>query len=232
MSFRVDSSRSALADLRNAPKVNQGAGSQTAQAPKTLGEAPPVPVPPEMLGELAELFAPGGLVSRLKRRLNRLKSKKCRVIPAKGTIACIDDDDLVYLGIGFLAEFKNREDVIAGVMAHEWGHSCAEKPDQGEVQKLSWNEIFEMRRAHETLADEISGRMLALLGYKPDGLIEFLLRTEKGAHTLKYHAPEVRAQIIQNGYQDELRKATLAKDLFSKTVYSNNYSSRLIDDEI
>ena len=229
--MRIEGSNSAMTNLRNAPKVEGGSAGTALESPKSLGELPPTAVALEEAGQLAELFAPGGMVSRLKRRLNKLKGKKCRVTPAKGTIACIDGHDLVYLGLEFLHEFRGREDVIAGVMAHEWGHACAEKPSEEEIQSLNWNQIFEMRRAHEVLADEISGRMLALLGYEPDGLIEFLLR-EKDTHNLKYHAPFVRSEIIRRGFQDEKRKITLAADLFPNSTYSNHYKSKLIDDDI
>lgn len=230
--MRIEGSNSALTNLRNAPKVGGGKASSAGQSPKTIGETPPMPVPLELLGDLEELFAPGGLVSKLKRRLNRLKHRKCRVIPAKGTIACIDPNDLVYLGVDFLREFRGREDVVAGVMAHEWGHSCAVKPTEEELQELNWEEIFELRRAHETLADELSGRLLALMGYAPDGLVEFLLRECKDTHNLKYHLAETRADIIRNGHRDELRKIDFARELFPKRTYANNYNSRIIDDEI
>lgn len=228
--MRIEGSNSALTNLRNAPKVRGGQTSSSGGTAKTIGETPPMPVPLELLGDLEELFAPGGLVSKLKRRLNRLKNRKCRVIPAKGTIACIDTDDLVYLGVDFLREFRDREDVIAGVMAHEWGHSCAVKPTEEDLQELNWEEIFELRRAHETLADEISGRLLALMGYSADGLVEFLVRETKDTHNLKYHPAETRAEIIRNGHREESRKIDFARELFPKRAYANNYNSRLIDE--
>lgn len=220
-----------MTNLRNAPKVEGGGAGTVLELPKSLGELPPIAVALEEAGQMAALFAPGGMVSRLRRRLNKLKGRKCRVTPAKGTIACIDGSDLVYLGLEFLEEFCQHEEVIAGVMAHEWGHACAVKPSEEEIQKLNWDQIFEMRRAHEVLADEISGRMLALMGYEPDGLIDFLLR-EKNTHNLKYHEPMVRAEIIRRGFQDEKRKITLAADLFPNTTYANNYKSKLIDDDV
>lgn len=232
--MRIEGSNSALTNLRNAPKVSSGSTGQADSARKSLGETPPVRVPAELLGELAELFAPGGMLSKLRRRLNRLKNKKCKLVPAKGTVACINEDDEVFVGIEFLREFKDREDgeeVIAGVLAHEWGHACAERPQEEDVQKLNWNEIFELRKAHETLADEISGRLLALMGYKPDGLINFLTRGED-THNLKYHPSTLRAQIVRKGFEEEKRKMNFAKDLFAKSFYSNNYTTRLIDDDI
>lgn len=231
--MRIEGSNSALTNLRNAPKVGARSSAGTANARKSLGETPPIQVPFELLSdELAELFAPGGKVSKLKRRLNKLKNKKCQVVPAHGTIACIDANDLVYLGVEFLHQFRDQEDVLAGVMAHEWGHSCALKPEESHIQQMNWDEIFELRRAHETLADELSGRLMALMGYAPDSLIEFLLCTGKGTHNLKYHDPATRADIIRNGHREELRKIELARDICPATVYNNNYNKRIIDDEV
>lgn len=229
--MRIEGSNSALTNLRNAPKVGSGQVTGKTQ-PKSLGETPPIRLDMSQLGPLAALFARGGLVSRLKRKLNRLKGKKCEVVPAKGTIACVDGSDTVYLGVDFLAEYFDQEDVVAGVLAHEWGHTCADRPKEGEIQHLNWNEIFELRRAHEVLADEISGRLLALMGHKPDGLIRFLLESDRGTHNLKYHSPKVRAEIIRHGHHDETRKMQLARDLFSKSHYFNDHTSRLIEEDL
>lgn len=230
--MRVEGSNSALTNLRNAPKVGSRQTTGGTPARKSLGEAPPIRLDMSQLGSLAALFARGGLVSRLKRKLNRLKGKKCEVVPAKGTIACVDSHDVVYLGVDFLAEHADQEDVIAGVLAHEWGHSCADRPGEDNIQGLNWNEIFELRRAHEVLADELSGRLLALMGYRPDGLVNFLLKNDRGTHSLKYHSPKVRAEIIRRGHQDELRKMRLARDLFPKSLYFNDHTSRLIEEDL
>lgn len=195
---------------------------------KSLGEAPPIQLSLGEIGDLASFFAPTGLVGRLAKRLNHLKKKKCRVVPAKGTVACIDDEDTVFLGVEFLSRHFKDEETLAGVLAHEWGHSSAHKPTSDEIQKLNWDQIFEMRRAHETLADEISGRLLFMMGYTPEGLIRFLT-SGKDTHNLKYHSPEVRAQIVRYGFQAEKRKGELAKEIFSGSSYKNDYQSTLLD---
>lgn len=231
--MRIEGSNSALTNLRNAPRIStQGAEGQP--QPKSIGETPPKMVPMEELGVLASLFAKGGKVSRLKRRLNKLKNKKCKVVPATGTIACIDDNDLVYVGVEFLEAILNEEDgeaILAGVLSHEWGHACAERPDPEKVQQMNWNEIFAERRAHEAFADEMSGKLLALLGYSPDPLIRFLT-SKKDTHNLKYHEQTVRADLIRKGFQQESRKKDLAKEIFKTDTYQNNYSSTLIDDDV
>lgn len=228
--MKIENTSSALINLQNVPKISSRS-TQAAEARKTLGETPPVKVPMDQLGSLAGLFARAGFVTRLARKLNRLKHKKCRVTPAKGTIACVDSDDLVYLGVDFLRAYQDREDVVAGVMAHEWGHACADRPDPDEVDQMNWNDIFALRREHETLADDISGRLLALLGYSPDGLIAFLTNG-KDTHNLKYHSKKTRSEIIRQAYEDETRKIALAKEMFRSSLYANDHTSRLIDEDV
>lgn len=232
MSIKIENSGSTLTNLRNAPKVSSGETGAVQEAPKSIGETPPQRVALADLGALAALFGKGGTISKLKRRLNKLKKKKCDVTAAKGTIACVDGNDLVYLGVEFLEEYQDQEDVIAGVMSHEWGHSCALKPTEEEMSELNWNQVFELRKSHEVLADEISGRMLALMGYTPDRFIAFLKEKTGGTHNLKYHDSETRVDIVMRGYNDELRKMKLAQELFPGGGYRNDYHGKLIDDDV
>lgn len=226
--MKVDGVRTSSSDLiLNRPVIHEKGGAE-GKGQKTLGEAPPVRLSLQQIGQLASLFAPSGLVGRFQKRLNHLKKKNCKVVPAKGWSACVDDDDTVYLGVDLLKAFCESEpETIAGIMAHEWGHACALKPKQDELDKMNWNEIFSLRRAHESLADEIAGRLLFMMGMKPDGLLAFLELKE--THNLKYHPSKVRAQIIREGYEAEKRKKALAKTLFSSSTYQNEYDSILLD---
>ncbi len=65
-----------------------------AKQAKSLGEAPPVRLNPSEIGRLATYFAQGGLIDRLKKRLNLLKNKKCVVVPADNW--CYDANRFVY----------------------------------------------------------------------------------------------------------------------------------------
>lgn len=234
--MRIETTNSALTNLRNAPKVTENGPQGEVQSNKSIGETPPKLVPFSELGTLAALFSRGGKVSRLQRRLNKLKNKKCKVAAAIGTIACIDDNDLVYLGVDFLKNiFKDGQEdgeaILAGVMAHEWGHACAERPKSEAVQQMNWDEIFAERRSHEVFADEMSGKLLALMGYSIEPLIKFLT-SQKDTHNLKYHDQSTRVAVMRKGFAEEKRKQTLAKDLFKTSTYPNNYSSTLIDDDV
>lgn len=227
--------------LPKTPSIQGGSSRVENTAAKSLGETPPVVLSLDQIGDLASFFAPTGLLGRLRKRLNHLKNKKCTIVPADGTTACIDEEDVVYVGVGFIKKYlidgggkdeegKDRgEETVAGVLAHEWGHSCAVKPTKDEIQKLNWDQIFQLRREHETLADEISGRLLYQMGYSTKGLENFLTKTGGETHNLKYHNPQTRAEVIREGFESEKKKAGLARQLFPKSNYENNYKSFLLD---
>lgn len=215
---------------RRSPTIDPSVGSPLpTTANKSLGDIIPVRLNLSQASYLAAAFGQAGKIRRLQDRLNYLKNKKCKVVPAKGTIACIDDEDIVYLGIEFLREHLDDDDVLAGVLAHEWGHACAKKPNQADLNRMTWDQIFKLRKEHENLADYTAGRLLALLGLKPDGIIDFLNQVQKGGETAKYHAPDTRAKIILAGYQREKELGGLATSLFPRQVYANHYHARLID---
>lgn len=212
----------------NAPRISEKQVQTNNQNRKTIGEAPPVRLSLNQIGQLASLFAPRGMVGRLEKKLNYLLKKKCKVVPAKGTVACIDEDDIVYLGIDFLSQYQDDEETIAGVLCHEWGHSCAERPTPEELEDLNWDEIFELRRAHETLADEKSGRLLSRLGYTPRGIINFLMKG-KETHNHKYHPKKTRAKIVALGFQKEEKNKSFIRKIFNRPGYKNEYDSILLD---
>jgi hypothetical protein len=213
--------------LRDAPKITERNLTE-GQNQKTIGETPPVRLSLSQIGSLAALFNKTGFLKRLERKLNHLKKKNCKIVPADGTVACVDEDDIVYLGVGFLKEYQNDHDTIAGVLAHEWGHTLADRPKPEELEDLNWDQIFELRRAHETLADESSGRLLFQLGYKPNGIINFLLKG-KETHNHKYHPAKLRAKIVLHGYKQEYLKSMTNKKIFNRSGYKNEYDSILLD---
>lgn len=215
--------------IRQAPVIVPGGSTPTRPLPKTLGDVAPIrlnlaDLPPQ----IAALFDPNSKIERLKRKLNYLKNKNCRVVPARGTIACIDGQDTVYLGVDFVTEYQNDTETLAGVMAHEWGHAAARKPSQNQLDSLTWPELNAMRKEHEALADYIAGRLLALLDYNPNGLIA-LLRKHHKIENHKYYSMETRARLITYGFEREKELKQLAQDIFPKQVYANHYHSRLIE---
>lgn len=224
--MRINTSTTQL--NRNMPKIDPASGKASQSQAKSLGEAPPIRLSLSQIGSLASLFSPQGVVERLRRKLNYLNKVKCKIVPAKGTTACIDKNNIIYLGVEFLEKFQDDVETLAGVLAHEYGHSLAIKPDQESLNEMNWDQIFEMRKAHETLADEKAGRLLYLMGYSTNGVTDFLL-AGKDTHNLKYHPKKMRAQIIENGFADEKRKAQFAQQIFSGETYQSSYHFRLLD---
>jgi hypothetical protein len=186
---------------------------------KMLGEPLPRVVDPASLPpEIAQLFANYGALRRIQRKLATLSRKSGgTVLPAKGTIACVDDDDNVYMGVEFLEAHRKDEALIAGIMAHEWGHMVSELPRDADWSHLSWDDLFALRREEESYADAFSGRMLYRMGYAVTrfaGFLEELTKFENRLQTHKYYNPALRAEIVRQAFAAEMRANNSARKLF------------------
>lgn len=186
---------------------------------KMLGEPLPRVVDPATLPpEIANLFAQFGVLRRLQRKLSTL-SRRCggAVVPAKGTIACVDDDDNIYMGVEFLESHKSDEDLLAGIMAHEWGHIVSDLPRNQDWSHCSWDDLFAIRREEESYADAYAGRMLYRMGYAVTRFATFLeelRKFENRLQTHKYHNPQLRAEIVRQAFAAEMRASDSAHKLF------------------
>ena len=188
---------------------------------KILGEPiPELANPKEIPSEVAEMFTKGGMLERIRKKLALISRKRGgKILPAKNTIAAVDEDDNVYVGVDFLAKFGNDEDLFAAILAHEWGHMMSDLPKGVDWSHLSWERIFEMRRGEEADADGFAGRALFLMGYEPDRMMEFLkLMDEKRKKTKipvhKYYNTATRIEILKQSYAAEKRAMEVAKRLF------------------
>ena len=56
--------------------------------------------------------------------------------------------------------------------------------------------------------------------------------TAKDTHNIKYHDNRTRAKIILNGFYEENRKISLAKEMFKGGLFHNDHTSQLLDDDI
>lgn len=186
---------------------------------KMLGEPLPRVVDPATLPpEIAQLFANYGVLRRIQRKLSMLSRRKGgALVPAKGTIACVDDDDNIYMGVEFLESHRGDEDLLAGIMAHEWGHIVSDLPRDADWSHLNWDELFAIRREEESYADAYAGRMLYRMGYAVTrfaSFLEELRKFEKRLQTHKYHNPQLRAEIVRQAFAAEMRSADSARKLF------------------
>ncbi|MDX1385973.1 MAG: hypothetical protein R3257_00180 [bacterium] len=197
-------------------------------APKTLGDVPPVVEKLENHPDLAEHFTHYGLLQKLRRKLKQLSGQDAKIVLAKNTVAAADNKGVVYIGVEFLRENWRKEALIAAVLAHEWGHLISNMTKLGSLDHLSWDEIFALRKDEEAAADTFCGRMLAMMGYSPDPICEFLKSAEKASPTVKYYAAPIRAAIIQEAFRLHSQRKAMTKKLFPKRTYANPYTSRII----
>jgi hypothetical protein len=198
--------------------ARSGNTSNSEEIRKILGEPLPKVIDPQKLPkELAVFFSAYGVLQRIKKKLANLTRKAGKLIlPAKGTIACVDSDDNVYVGVEFLQAFGNDEALLAGVLAHEWGHMISELPPGSDLSHLNWDQLFEIRREEESDADAFAGRALFKMGYKVDNMLAFLSNLQKldeKFQTQKYHSAAVRMEIVRQAFLAEARMMESAKKM-------------------
>ncbi|MFO1518256.1 MAG: hypothetical protein U1F57_01115 [bacterium] len=224
---RIEASLSQLNTAVRSPAVGGPVSNNSEVLKKTIGEIPPEIVDPSHFPELAALATQYGLLSRIRRKLMTLSGRKGNVVLAKNTIGAADNKGLVYLGVDFLKENQHDTAVIAGVMAHEWGHLCSNMLKYGNFDHLTWDELFEIRRDEEAAADAFAGRNLPLMGYSVEPVIRFLLQGKDKLGSHKYYNPQMRAEIIRKAAQSTLARQSFSKRLFGSSVYANPYTSVL-----
>jgi len=202
---------------------------------KILGDPKPAEVDLDSIPpEIAALFAQSGTLQKIRKKLEGITKKKAKRLAAtRGRVACVDEDDVVYVGVDFLEKFKNEEDLLAGIMAHEWGHMVSQLPSEDTVSKMSYEEMLELRRDEEAGADAFSGRMLYLMGYSVDDMVQFLKNLEKIEKKIiskKYHPTEIREAILKEAFAAQKRSEDTARKLLIRTQlgFSHALKSTLI----
>lgn len=188
---------------------------------KILGEPIPQLVNPSQLSpKIAKFFETGGLLDRLRKKLSIFSRKKGgKMLPARNTIAAVDEDDNVYVGVDFLEQFGDDEQLIAGILAHEWGHMMSDLPRNMDWSRFTWDQLHAMRRDEEGDADAFAGRALFLLGSSVEPMIAFLTeierrKEEKNLVSHKYHHLVTRVAILREAYEAEKRALETAKRIF------------------
>lgn len=229
MSVKVETNLSKLPTW-----LKTGGSSGAPQVPsegtqrKTIGETPPIVAQLSDFPDLAPLFAHYGAIQNMRRKLKLLSGKDGKVVLAKNTVGAADNKGVVYLGVEFLQEHAGDDPLLAAVMAHEWGHLISNMAKHGNLDHLTWEEIFALRRDEEAAADVFCGRMLAMMGYSPESIKKFLIDAEKGSPTLKYYAAPIRGAIIDEAHLRHSQRTEVTRKIFPKTNYANPYTSRII----
>lgn len=202
--------------------AKSGAMGNAEEIKKILGEpiprtADPKDVPPEVMA----MFSSGGLLERLRKKLSIISRKRGRkIIPAHNTIASVDEEDNLYVGVEFLEAFGEDEDLVAGILAHEWGHMMSDLPRGVNWSHLTWDELHAIRRDEEADADGFAGRALFLMGYSPENMVAFLKELDKQKKKIKdlpnhkYHNTPTRVEILRQSWEAEKKAMEVAKRLF------------------
>ncbi len=235
--LKVDNSRLQLPPNWMSRQIGGGGGiASEAEVRKSLGDAVPRLADLARLSpQLLAMFGKGGVLERIRKKLATLSRKSGRrILAAHNTVAAVDADDDLYVGVEFLQACAGNEDIIAGIMAHEWGHMTSDLPRDADWSEFSWDELFEMRRDEEASADAYAGRALYKMAYDVEPLVGFLSqldRNRKNAErikSLKYYSVETRAAILREAYAAERRLAHSARKLFTNAVYQHPSASQLI----
>jgi hypothetical protein len=202
---------------------------------KLLGEPKPQEldlnsVPPE----IAALFTQQGMLQKIRKRLESITKKPAKRLAAtKGRVACVDEDDVVYVGVDFLEKYKNREDLVAGVLAHEWGHMVSNLPPEKELDNMTLDQVLALCRDEEAGADAFAGRALYLMGYTVEDMVEFLInleKIEKKIKSKKYHPVDIREAILREAFKAQKKTEDTARRLLvtAHLGFSHALKSRLI----
>ncbi len=202
---------------------------------KLLGETKPQEldldsIPPE----IAALFTEKGLLQRIRKKLENITKRPAKRLAAtKGRVACVDEDDVVYVGVDFLEKYKNREDLVAGILAHEWGHIVSNLPPESELDNMTLDELLAFSREEEAGADGFAGRALYLMGYSVDDMVEFLNNLEKIQKKIKskkYHPVDIREAILKEAFSAQKRSEDTARRLLvtAHLGFSHAAKSKLI----
>ena len=190
---------------------------------KSLGDPLPqladLKVYPEAL---QQAFSYSGILAVIKRKLNAITGEKYSLVPAQGERVCIDEKGQVHVGLVFLETYLNQPAVLAGVLAHEWGHFPT-RSYLPNLDSLSWKEVYRIRREEETKADMFAGRALYLLGYPVEPLLHYLKRSENPREkTEKYHSVESRAHVILSSYRSQSARNEMAGNIkLDNAVYGD-----------
>lgn len=230
---------SGLSSWLNSRVAVQGRGSDPASGVRKNNFGEPLPKLVDISNDpfLTALFSQQGSAERIRKRLMMLSRKRGVLVPARGIIASAlsvpqgsEEENQVFVGVEFLAEYHKKEDTLAGVLAHEWGHLVSEYPFGLNPDEMTLQEGFDLRKEEEARADAHAGEMLYHMNYSPEGLIEFLSKQKICEETAKYHGVVTRAAIIRAAFEDTRRRETQTRNFFSsqKSTYSNPFTAKLI----
>lgn len=143
---------------------------------------------------------------------------------ARGTIAMIDAQGLIYIGREFLLAYADALDVQVGVIAHEIGHRPRRWQTYRSGRKLAPSELHDLCRLEETRADYFAGYALGHLRMDCEPLCAFLEAVEDGPHP-EYFSASLRAETIREAYAAGQRRLANVKKFFPEFARQASASS-------
>lgn len=208
-------------------QAGQVTNANSEEIRKILGE--PIPRPADLTRlkpEIAAMFASGGVLDRIAKKLGALtKRKHKKILASHNTIACVDDDDNIYVGVEFLENFGEDENLLAAILGHEWGHMISTLPKGVDWSHLTWDQLYELRREEEANADGFAGRVLYMMGYKPDNMVGFLKKIARKKNpklpSHKYHNTATRVAILKASFEAQEKAFETAEKLFKAPKFIN-----------
>lgn len=209
---------------RAAESVRARTSGEAAATTRTVGEQVSQSLfsrpQPRLLdaSEFPELAAMLVILNSYRRKLAQLvgdRDEDYALALAQDTIAAIDANGIIFLGVAFLQAHKHRIEVVVGALAHEIGHR-PQRMRQLQLQvprDLSPPELSALLLHEEIRADSFAGRGLAELGMPCEPLIEFLRAVSILPHPA-YLPIEQRAQVIRDGHAGRAFRAESRRKLF------------------
>ncbi len=233
---RIDKLELNLRDLGSNLRRTARTGGRPADAgaiQKSFGEKPPNPADISKDPELMKLFSERGLVGWLEEKIKRASRQHGIIIPAHDITAMAmphmpgkQEGNKVFLGVEFARQNQDDPNLIAGVLAHEWGHLVSDFLQGLDPERMSLGEINALRREEEGYADAYAGRLLYLIGHNPEGLLRHL--ESHNCSSAKYHEFEIRKAIIVAAYHAQIRQQETAAKIFAPKGQRHPLSARLI----
>jgi hypothetical protein len=135
------------------------------------------------------------------------------MVLADGTIAMIDAEGRIYMGVRFLAEHGDEPATLVGVLAHEIGHRPKRWSQYRIERELSREEMQAICREEEAKADTFAGMALAEMELSPEPMIELLSVLEERPHP-EYFPAKVRGEIIRDAHQARAFRAEFRRKMF------------------
>jgi hypothetical protein len=126
---------------------------------------------------------------------------------AEGNNASISRDGELRVGVELLEAKQDDDDFLVALVGHEIGHQPWHWPT-GPIS-LSPRELNALYRAEERRADDAMGRVVAMLGAKPDSMAQFLLAASfEKAPPLDYDPAEARVALLRQSFSQQVIRDT------------------------